>query len=182
MALDENELIQGIIEKREDYFIELVNLYKKKIMSLCFSYTEDYFEAEDLSQEIFLSLYKNMRNFRGDASLSTYIYKVALSKCVDYKRKRSIKSFLSGLIYSNNEKQEDTDDKNYIRQTIAKLPEELKKVLILFYYIGLTQKEIGEILKITERAVEGRIYRAKQKLRNEFEKEGNFQWKRSGTI
>ena len=170
--MNEHELIEGLKIKDEECFLELVNKFKKKIVSLCYTYTLDFAEAEDLSQEVFLSLFNSINNFRGDSSLSTYIYKITLSKCADYKRKRSIKNFLSGLLNFQTNNGDDIDERNYIKECILSLPEDLKKAVILYYYIGLTQKEIGNILNISEKAVEGRIYRAKQKLRIEFEKEG----------
>jgi RNA polymerase sigma-70 factor (ECF subfamily) len=76
----------------------------------------------------------------------------------------------------------DLDEKNYIRDCISSLPEELKVPVILFYYTGLNQKEISNILDISQKAVEGRIYRAKQKLKMEFEKEGYQLCKKSETV
>lgn len=180
--MEENELIKGLKNKDEECFIEVVNRFKKKVISLCYSYTEDCAEAEDLSQEVFLNLFNSITGFKEQCSLSTYIYKIALSRCLDYKRKRSIKGFLSGLINIHPSSDENLDEKRYIKQCILHLPEELKKVIILYYYIGLSQKEIGKILEISEKAVEGRIYRAKQKLRKEFEKEGYAQCRKKETI
>jgi RNA polymerase sigma factor (sigma-70 family) len=170
--VDEGQLIKALKNRDEDAFIEVVGKYRKKVASLCYSYTEDSYEAEDLSQEVFISLYNSMKNFRGESSLSTYIYKITVSKCIDYKRRRSIKSFLTGLLHLEKSSDEDLVDKNFVRDIIKGLPEELKTPVLLFYYTGLSQKEIAEILNTTAKAVEGRIYRAKQKIRHELEKEG----------
>jgi RNA polymerase sigma-70 factor (ECF subfamily) len=180
--LNEQDLIEGLKNRDEQCFLEVVNSFKKKILSLCYTYTEDYIEAEDLSQEVFISIYKSIANFRGEAALSTYIYRITLSKCMDYKRKRSIKNFLSGLLSFQASSEENIDDKNYVRECILALPEDLKKVIVLYYYIGLSQKEIGSILNISEKAVEGRIYRAKQKLKIEFEKEGYGLCRKNETV
>ncbi|ERI93895.1 Sigma-70 region 2 [Clostridiales bacterium oral taxon 876 str. F0540] len=182
IGLDEFQLLEGLRNKDEQCFLEIVNRFKRKVISLCYTYTRDYNEAEDLSQEVFLSLYNSIGNFRGDCSISTYIYRISLSKCMDYKRKRSIKNFLSGLLNVHPYKEENLDDKNYIRQCIVNLPEDMKKVVILYYYAGLTQKEIGSLLNISEKAVEGRIYRAKQKLKIEFEKEGYALCRKNETV
>lgn len=182
--MDDKNIVEGLKKRDNESFIELVNSYKRKVVSLCYSYTQDYHEAEDLSQEVFISIFKCIENFRGDCSLSTYIYKVSLSRCMDYKRKKSIKNFLSGLF--NYEKSDqnysEIDERNYVRSLILNLPEELKKVIVLYYYVGLSQKEIAEILNVTEKAVEGRIYRAKQKLKLEFEKEGKVECSKNGII
>jgi RNA polymerase sigma-70 factor (ECF subfamily) len=176
--LCDEEIIAGMRSGNENSFIEMVNNYKKKVISLCYSYTSDYQEAEDLSQEVFISLFKNIFNFRGDCSLSTYIYRITVSRCLDYKRKRSIKNFLTGLT-GNVEKETadaDIDEKNYVQQCIKALKEDLRLPVVMHYYIGLNYNEIAEILNTSAKAVEGRIYRAKQKLRVEFEKGGYCKW------
>ena len=180
--MDENQIVARLKEKDEECFLQVVDLYKKKIISLCYSYTYDYYEAEDLSQEAFIGIFNSIGNFRGDCSLSTYIYKITLSKCLDFKRKKSIKNFLTGLLTLSKEEVVDLDEKAYIRQCISSLPPDLKTPLVLYYYIGLTQKEIGDILNLTPKTIEGRIYRAKSRLKEKLEKEGYAACKQSGMI
>ncbi|WP_243120264.1 RNA polymerase sigma factor [Caloramator sp. E03] len=182
IKLNEKELIEGLKSGDEKAFIEVVELYKKKIISLCYTYTNEYQEAEDISQEVFITLYKSIKSFRGDCSLSTYIYKITVSRCLDYKRKKSIKNFLTGFIGYKSDDYRDLDEKNYIRQCILSLPEDLKITVILYYYIGLSQKEIADILGITQKNVEGRIYRARQKLKIELEKGGEILCSKNGMI
>ncbi|MDP4146081.1 MAG: RNA polymerase sigma factor [Bacillota bacterium] len=185
MNLDDTSDI-NVIEKirngDKEAFIDLVDKYKRKVVSLCYSYAEDYHEAEDISQEVFLSFFRSIDSFRGDCSISTYIYKIAVSRCLDFKRKKNIKGFLTGLFNTRIEEQEDFEEKNYIRQCINLLPKDLKTPIVLFYYIGLSHKEIGDILNVSAKTVEGRIYRAKNKLKAEFEKEGYEVCKRNGII
>lgn len=178
--MEEQDLIKGLREGDENCFIRVVDLYKKKVVSLCYSYTRDYQEAEDLSQEVFITIYNSIKSFRGECSLSTYIYKITVSRCLDFKRKKSIKNFLTGLINAHKDESIDVDDKNYVRECILSLPEELKTPVVLYYYVGLSQKEIGEVLNISQKNVEGKIYRAKQKLRLEFEKGGFYDAARMG--
>lgn len=182
--MDETEIISRLKMKDQDAFLYVVDSYKKKVASLCFSYTSDYYEAEDLSQEVFIALFNSIKNYRGECSLSTYLYKITISKCLDFKRKKSIKNFLTGLISISRDESEDQDldEKNFIRQCISSLPQDLKAPLVLYYYIGLSQKEIGEILELSSRAVEGRIYRAKSKLKEKLEKEGYSACRQNGMI
>lgn len=170
--MEEREFIEKIKEKDETAFIYMVDLYKKRILSLCYSYTYDYYEAEDLSQEIFIAVFNNINSFRGDSSFSTYLYKITISKCIDYKRKKSIKNFLNGLFNFSKESYIDIDEKNFIQECICSLPQDLKTSLVLYYYIGLNQKEIAEVLNLSVKTIEGRIYRAKNRLKDMLEKEG----------
>ena len=180
--MDENDLVSGLKRRDEDSFIQIVELYKKKVLSLCYSYIEDMQDAEDTSQEVFIALYNGISSFKGNSSLSTYIYRITLNKCIDFKRKKSIKVFLSGLIETKEENNADIDEKRFIRSCIKKLPEKLRTPIVLYYYIGLNQGEIAEILGVTSKNVEGKIYRAKQRLRSEFEKEGYGLCSKNGMI
>jgi RNA polymerase sigma factor (sigma-70 family) len=181
--LEEHQIVERLKNKDNECFIEIINQYKRKIISLCYAYTQDYFEAEDLSQEVFISLYNNIVRFREECSLSTYIYKIAMSKALDYKRRKSLKGFLTGLFNTNTAQREcDIDEKNYIRQCISRLSPDLKEAVVLYYYIGLNQKEISKILNVSQKAVEGRIYRAKQKLRIEIQREDVIVCKKNGII
>lgn len=180
--MSDEDILQKLLKGNEEAFAEIVDLYKNKIISLCFSYTKSFQEAEDLSQEVFISFFRSLPNFKGNCSISTYIYKISISKCMDYKRKSSVKQLLMGLISSSRSNENIKDDNSYVRDSIMKLPEDLKKVIILYYYTGLSQKEIADVLDVPVKTVEGRIRRAKQKLRKEFEEEGYSVCSKSGII
>jgi len=168
----EAELIENLKRRDETALIELVNTYKKKITSFCYHYTLNYHDAEDVSQEVFLSFYKSIGSFRAECSLSTYLYRIAISKCLDYKRKKNIGQFLKGLFRYHQEADYDWEETNEVRQCVLALPEKLKVPVILFYYTGLTQAEIANVLSISPKSVEGRIYRAKQKLKVQLQERG----------
>lgn len=181
--MEEHQIVERLRNKDNECFIEIINEYKRKVMSLCYAYTQDYFEAEDLSQEVFISLYNNIVKFREECSLSTYIYKISISKALDYKRKRNLKGFLSGLFTNNIQPMEyDIDEKNHVRKCISSLPRDLKEAVVLYYYVGLKEKEISKVLNVSQKAVEGRIYRAKQKLRIEIQRGDIEVCKKSGMI
>lgn len=182
ICLDESKVLGSLKSGDEKSFIEIVDQYKKRVISLCYSYTKDFQEAEDLSQEVFISFYNSIGNFRGDCSISTYIYKITVSKGLDYKRKKSIKGFLTGLLNFGRDEFNDIDERNYIRDCILSLPEELKTPIVMYYYVGLSQKEISEVLNVPVKTVEGRIYRARQKLKVEFEKGGELVCSKDGMI
>lgn len=169
--MDEREIVERIKNKDEDAFIEFVDAYKKKLVMFCYSYTKDIHEAEDLSQEVFIKFYKSIDYFRFESSISTYLFQIARNYCIDYYRRKRIRQIFIGLDkakesveYMNNE------DRMIIRQCILDLPENLRTMVILYYYVGMSEKDIGKIFNISNRAVEGRLYRAKQKLKKEFEK------------
>lgn len=84
---------------------------------------------------------------------------------------------MTGLFQINKEIENtfDKDDKNAVREAVSNLPEDLRICIVLYYFIGLTQKEVSNILDISPKNVEGRIYRAKKRLKA-YLKEGGFEF------
>jgi len=180
--LEEDHIVEKLKAGNEDAMMEVIEKYKKKLISFCYYYTLNYHDAEDLSQEVFISLYNSVRNFRGDCSLSTYLYKIAVSRCMDYKRKKNIKNFLVGLFSYHKKVEGDFEEDNHVWQCILSLEENVKVSMLLYYYIGLSQAEIAEVLTISVKSVEGRIYRGKKKLKEKLEEGGSMPCNKIGTI
>lgn len=181
--MKEDVLIEAIRQGSEEAFVTIVNKYKNKIVALCYSYTNDPLIAEDLSQEVFIAFYKGIKNFRGESSLSTYLYRITVNKCLSYKKKFNFREVITEFIpLKGNESGISYEEKDVVRKSINSLSKDAKTPLILYYYIGLSYKEIGQVLGISERAVEGKIYRAKQKLKGKLEKEEAFKWSQDSII
>lgn len=178
--MGESNIVARLKARDERAIIEVIDLYKQKIIAFCYYYTLNYHDAEDLSQEVFISLYKGIKIFREECSLSTYIYKIAISRCMDYKRKKSIKNFLAGLFRSHTKV--DFEENDHVWQSILSLSENNKVPILLYYYIGLNQIEIAEVLNISVKSVEGRIYRGKKKLKEQLEEGGFMSCSKIGTI
>lgn len=172
--MPKEELVQRLRQGDEEAFVAFVNEYKKKVVSLCYSYCKDSHEAEDLSQEAFIAFYKGMKNFRNESKISTFLYRITVNKCLSFKKKNAFTSLLGGFFINNKKENMCFEDKDSIRNCINTLSNELKTPLILYYHIGLSYKEIAIILEVSERAVEGKLYRAKQKLKTLLEKEENY--------
>lgn len=173
--MEETEFVNRLRKGEEAAFIQFVDDYKKKMISLCYSYTGDWQIAEDLSQEAFISFYQSINNFKGQSSLSTYLYRIAVNKCLTYKKKETLTNKLLSLI-QNKEETLSYEDKDAVRQEINTLSKDIKTPIVLCYYVGLSHKEIAEVLNTTERAIEGRIYRGKAKLKEKLEKEEVHLW------
>ncbi|WP_432662055.1 sigma-70 family RNA polymerase sigma factor [Wukongibacter baidiensis] len=162
-------------------FSRLVDVYKNRIFALSYKFTNDYNEAQDLSQEIFIKIFNNIGTFRFEASPSTWIYKIATNICIDYNRKKKRQKFklnedisqgsLSGVeIKSKDGSPEDiviSDEKQReVHKVIYKLPDIYKSVIIMYHFNELSYKEIAKVLDIPEKTVETRLYRARRMLRD----------------
>lgn len=185
------ELKRGNLE----IFSEIVDLYKNRVFACAYKFTNDYNEAQDLSQEIFIKIYKQINTFRFECKLSTWIYKVSTNLCIDWKKKNSrikivnisdydkdISSFTE-MSYAEKEIPEEKiiglEDQNEIHRTIHNLPDKYKTVIIMYHFNDMSYKEISKTLDVPEKTVETRLYRARRMLRDELENidyGGGFNW------
>ena len=82
----EEDIIRGLKEGDSRKFKELVDQYQVPVRNICAGIVKDRQEAEDLAQEVFVEVFKSIRNFRGESRLSTWIYRVAVNKSLNFKR------------------------------------------------------------------------------------------------
>ena len=85
---DEKRLLRGIRDGDRCAFEELVDQFETRVYRLAIRYTNCVQDAEDLTQEIFLGIFRNIAGFRGASSLSTWIYRVAVNHCLEHRRKK----------------------------------------------------------------------------------------------
>jgi RNA polymerase sigma-70 factor, ECF subfamily len=78
--MEESDLLQKLKEGDKSAFNQFLALYRDKIINTCYRFLLDQDDAEDLSQEVFIEVYQSINSFRGDAKLSTWIYRIALYK------------------------------------------------------------------------------------------------------
>jgi RNA polymerase sigma-70 factor (ECF subfamily) len=162
-----------------------VDQYYQKIYKLCLFYLKDKQEAEDLLQDIFLKVHKKASSFKGEATVYTWIYRLAVNTILNYLRRKKIVQFLSfsqlgedGDMWLKNGRQdpaerleEEERSKNQLLQlnrAIDRLSDREKTAFYLFFYDRLKQKEIAAIMKTSVPAVESLIHKAKNKIRRFF--------------
>ena len=142
---------------------QLMTDYATDLKRIAFLYVNDISECEDIIQEVFISCYQKLPSFRHECSFKTWLIRITINKCKDYKKRWSIKN----LIYKPNistvltapsaEAQfiDEQTSKSTVEQ-IAKLPAKYKEVLILYYYQQMTMAEISEILNININTIKSR--------------------------
>ncbi len=132
-----------------------------------------YAEAEDITQEVFLTLHSHPQTFRDDDHLRAWLLRCAMNRCLNYR-----KSFRISRTGSLEELPEMpgspvfSDAENELRESLARLPEKYAVVLYLYYYEGYNTREIGDMLGKSENTVSSLLRRGREKLRIELEEEG----------
>lgn len=170
-------------------FPKIYDAYQPKILRYLSHFIGDS-EAEDLTQETFVKVHQSLGGFRGEAGLSTWIYRIATNAALDRMRQPSFQrveqvavsdEFVEAKISEGQkppiEKGIIRDEMNdCIRGYIEKLPEDYRAVLVLSEYEGLRNGEIAEVLGVTVDTVKIRLHRARAKLREELETNCELHW------
>ena len=161
----------------------LKELYKElsvKVFNTAISYVQNESDAEEITQDVFIEVFNSAKNFRGQSSVSTWVYQITVRKSLDaIKHKTRAKRFGNVLSIFGFDKDEidlpdfehpgiileKKEDATYLFKAIYDLSENQKTAFILCYVEDLPQKEIAEIMNLKLKAVESLLQRAKANLR-----------------
>jgi RNA polymerase sigma factor (sigma-70 family) len=176
------DIIQGIIHKDESAFRLLVEQYQDYVFRICLSFLKNNMEAEDLSQEVYIEVFHSASHFRQEAKLSTWIYKIALNKSINYLKKKKRSEWLNILdpLYNSKEKRkieattsyhadydlEDSERNKFLYEAIDKLPANQRIAFTLNKIDEMSYQEIAEVMNTSLSSVESLIHRAKMNLQN----------------
>jgi len=155
-------------------FETIYKTYWQKVFRLCMGYANDTAAAKDLAQETFIKVWKQLPNFRNESSIGTWIFRIASNTCLRQiqKDKKMPKSELpleikDEILETNIEK-----DIQLLYQYISEL-QEVERIIISLELEDMNQKEIAEIVGLSEGNVRVKIHRIKEKLTQKFNKNGN---------
>lgn len=164
-------VIQAPDQTQLDRLDRMVQQYEKDLLRICCLYLRDWSAAEDVVQETFLKAFRNLDSFRGESSEKTWLIRIALNACRDYRRNAWFRYIDSRVSITDLPVSSDPPGPEHVELTLAimKLKPKYMEAVLLYFYEGYSMKEIGEMLNITEAAVSGRLQKAKQKLRQELE-------------
>lgn len=181
--MQEMKLVLRAQKGDNDAFSELVSLYEKKIYNLALRMTRNRDDALDLSQEIFIRIYKSLPLFKAQSAFSTWVYSIASNTCIDFTRKEAKRKTLSidedeyfdipDLKYQPKACSENAELREQIAAGIDSLSPEHREVIVLRELNGLSYDEIAEALDISSGTVKSRICRAREKLCAYLSKYGN---------
>lgn len=153
------------------------------VFRTCIGFLHDKEDADDLTQEIFIQIYQSLAGFKGDAAVSTWIYRIAVNAALNKVRKAKKSHLLQRLegIFGKGKGHEPTvselsyespeneliraERREWIDKALNNLPEKQRIAIVLSKYDELSQREIAAIMELTEGAVEALIQRAKANLR-----------------
>ena len=154
----------------------MVQQYEKELLRICCIYLRDRTAAEDAVQETFLKAYRNLDSFRGESSEKTWLIRIALNCCRDYRRSawyRYIDPRVPVDQLPVRASEAPSDEHIALTMAVMRLKPKYLEAVLLYFYEGYPIREIAGMLNLTEAAVSVRLRKAKRELRKELEGGGD---------
>ena len=183
MSSNDRKLIRRLRARDEDAFHELVRVYQHKVFNITYRIVGDRAEAEDVAQEVFVAIFKHIDGFRGDAKLSTWIYRIATNHArnrIKYLARRNHKqhqdyedapdsaketSPVSGSVDGPEERAMAKELEQIIQDGLESLNEIHRAIIVLRDVQNLSYEEISVIVELPEGTVKSRLFRARVALK-----------------
>lgn len=177
------ELLQAIVSGDEKAFRQFYDLFKDRVYNTCLAHLQIASDAEEITQDVFVDIHRCAAEFKGTAAVSTWVYRITVNKCIDrvrYNGRQRRFAFISSLFSPKDGSltydpgdfvhpgvlAENKERSRLLFAAIRQLPQNQQTAFILKQVEGLSQKEVVEIMEMSEKAVESLIQRAKGNLRN----------------
>lgn len=146
----------------------IIRKYYANVFDYCKYHSADIHTAEDITQDVFLTLLRGIHQYKHRGKLLNYLYTIARNKCIDEKRKMhnmevSTKRIVKELETESGAAKTETDYM-YVKEAVENLPEEIREVVILHYYLDIKQKEVAEICDIGLPLVKYRLKQGRKKI------------------
>jgi RNA polymerase sigma-70 factor (ECF subfamily) len=180
----DEELVYRAVNQEPEAFGEIVRRWERKIFALCFGMLGREDDARDAAQEAFISAYKNIGNFRGEAKVSSWLHRIAVNQCLTIKRRQKTRAeeflddedgsedriFVAAPHHSPARKAEKSERMNLVRQAVGALPSDLRQVIVMKEFEEMTFQEISETLELPLSTVKSRLYTALKQLKMKLER------------
>lgn len=173
MEMSDYELIQKCLAGEQQYFEDLVTRYKKLVYSVVYNMVSDKEEVSDISQEVFIRIYKALHRYNPEFKFSTWAVRIATNLCLDIHRKKKLDSVPIDEVGDLSSSSDVTPEATYIKKerserikkAIEALPEKYKVPVVLFHQNGLSYEEMTKVLNEPMTIIKNRLYRARLMLR-----------------
>ena len=174
---NDRELVEGCRRGDEGAFQELVDRYKDLVFAIIARMVRERSLAEDLAQDVFLRIHRGLPYFRGEARLSTWIYRIVANVCVQEQAQPAPASLADGRERERTEppvsdrRFGDLELRDRLEKAIARLPPNYRLLIAAHYLDGVQYEELADALQLPLGTVKTQLHRAKQQLRRLLETE-----------
>ncbi len=172
LSLDDDfSLIKRFIDGEESVFRFIVQRHKEKVRNIIYMTMGSNDDVDDIAQEVFITVYRNLHQFKFQSQFTTWLYRVTVNKCKDHIRKMKIRKIFSPIKDSDREvgynvSVEESNTAELVHDAINKLPDKLRIPLLLKDIEGFSYQEIAETVQCEIGTVKSRIFRAREGLKD----------------
>ena len=154
-------------DPKEKEFVQILDEYRTTIYIVCFMFSKDNDEINDMYQEVSINLWKGLQNFSGKSDLKTWVYRVSLNTCISFDRKKKRRNTVPLTIDIDLFEEKDRESKQIkaLYDRINRL-EPFDKAIILLWLENLPYDEIGAIVGISTKNVSVKLSRIREQLKN----------------
>lgn len=169
----ETRLLQCVADNDRSAFDELFENYHPRLFRFLFRLTKSHGAAEELANDVMLTLWKDAGRFRGESKVSTWIFGIAYRQSLAYLRKRKLRlvSFVEPDAIEQVANGFEIDGKlereDWVRQGVEKLPAKQKLTVMLVYFLGLSCEETASVTGVPTGTVKTRMFHARQKMKQQ---------------
>jgi RNA polymerase sigma-70 factor, ECF subfamily len=177
----EEAIVARVLAGQTEAFAELIDRYKVAVYNLCARMLHDPTEAEDAAQEVFVRAFTQLHSYQSGRRFSTWILSIASHYCIDLLRRRKPVVDLDTIAFWKQSDQPEPEERalsgetrDEVRELLTKLPEKYRGVTVLRYWQDLSYEEIAEATGLSVATVKTRLFRARELLAKELEKQRRY--------
>lgn len=169
----------------EALFEQIMREYGTRVLRLVTFLVKDRSLAEDLTQDVFVKVYRNLPRFRHESSIHTWLYRIAVNECKGYLRSWSFRHILprawikSDVDISTERLVMEQAERDQLIQAVLTLSPYYRQAIALHYYADLSISEMAVVLGVSEGTVRTRLHRARQQLKQRMGEEEGWEWTRT---
>ncbi len=164
--MDLKELFERIIGGDEEAFEKLYNMFSPKVYRIAFMYAGNREEADEITSDVFVKIWRSASRFKWDSSLSTWIYRITVNTAIDYKKKKRLNlEELKEASFTHKNEERDFLKDALVQDALMKLPPKQRIAIILTQIEGYSYKETSQIMSKSVKAIESLVQRGKSNLR-----------------
>lgn len=186
-ATSDEQIVERALTGDADAFGEIVRRWERRIFALAYGMLGREEDARDATQETFLAAFRNLRGFRGEAKVSSWLHRIAVNQCITRQRRAKVRneaalddetekdagSFAAPLEESPSNTVENLERTVAVRRAVNSLPLDLRQVIVMKEFEELTFREIADALDLPLSTVKSRLYTALRQLQMRLQKFGN---------
>ena len=185
-ATNDEQIVERALSGDPDAFGEIVRRWERRIFALAYGMLGREEDARDATQETFMAAFRNLRGFRGDAKVSSWLHRIAVNQCITRQRRAKVRGetaledeaeknaavFALPIESSPARSAEGTERSRAVRKAVVSLPPDLRQVVVMKEFEELTFQQIADALEIPLSTVKSRLYTALRQLQMRLQKFG----------